>query len=107
MKTVIATRNVAIAHGPQHIRIGDILEVPEKVAATLIAAGDVREYGGKSMPGGSEDKALRPIKANKQARALAKKKGLDLSLVEGTGQGGRITRTDVKKYLKSVELLVG
>lgn len=102
MITVIATRNTAIAYGPQHIRIGDILEVPEKVAAKLISFGDVREYGGKSAPGGSEDKALRPVKANKQARKLAKEKGLDLSLVEGTGQDGRITKTDVKKYLKSM-----
>ena len=102
MITVIATRNTPIAYGPQVIQIGDILELPKTVAGKLIALGDVREYGGKSAPGGSEDKALRPVKANKQARELARKSGLNLSLVEGTGKDGRITKTDVKKYLKSM-----
>lgn len=102
MITVIATRNTPIAYGPQVIQIGDILELPEVVAEKLIAFGDVREYGGKSAPGGSEDKAVRPIKANKGARALARERGVSLGLVEGTGQGGRITKTDVKKYLKSM-----
>jgi pyruvate dehydrogenase E2 component (dihydrolipoamide acetyltransferase) len=38
------------------------------------------------------------IKASPLAKALAKEKGIDLSKVNGTGDGGRITKTDIENY---------
>ncbi len=39
-----------------------------------------------------------PIKASPLARALAKEKGYNLTWIEGTGDGGRITKIDVETY---------
>ena len=99
MVTVISERNTPIYD--QTVHVGDILELPEPLAEKLVELGDVRLYG-KAAPGGSEDKAMRPVVANKNAKKVAKKLGVDLSLVEGTGQGGRITKADVKKFAESV-----
>jgi pyruvate dehydrogenase E2 component (dihydrolipoamide acetyltransferase) len=38
------------------------------------------------------------IKASPLAKALAKEKGIDLSKVNGTGDGGRITKQDIENY---------
>ena len=38
------------------------------------------------------------IKASPLARALAKEKGYNLTWIQGTGEGGRITKTDVEDY---------
>ena len=99
MVTVISERNTPIHD--RTIHVGDILELPEPLAEKLIELGDVRLYG-KAAPGASEDKALLPAKANKDAKRLANKLGVDLGLVEGTGQGGRITKKDVEKFAESI-----
>ncbi|GAQ25924.1 dihydrolipoamide acetyltransferase family protein [Tepidanaerobacter syntrophicus] len=41
------------------------------------------------------------IKATPIAKKLAKENGLDLSQIQGTGPGGRITEEDVKNYMAS------
>ena len=99
MVTVISERNTPIHD--QTVHVGDIIELPEPLAEKLVELGDVRMYG-KAAPGGSEDKALHPVTANKDAKRMAKKLGIDLGLVEGTGQGGRITRKDVVKFAESI-----
>ena len=38
------------------------------------------------------------IKASPLARALAKEKGYNLSWIQGTGEGGRITKNDIEDY---------
>jgi pyruvate dehydrogenase E2 component (dihydrolipoamide acetyltransferase) len=38
------------------------------------------------------------IKASPLARALAKEKGYNLNCIQGTGEGGRITKTDIEDY---------
>jgi pyruvate dehydrogenase E2 component (dihydrolipoamide acetyltransferase) len=40
-----------------------------------------------------------PVKASPAAKRLAREKGVDLSLVKGTGPEGRITEKDVEDYL--------
>lgn len=100
---VIALRDTSITiPSPEVIRTGDIRRFPRWVAEKLIEAGDFRLYR-KSAPGASEDKAIRKITANKGAKQLAAENGIDLALIEPTGAGGRITKTDVKKYIKSLE----
>jgi pyruvate/2-oxoglutarate dehydrogenase complex dihydrolipoamide acyltransferase (E2) component len=102
---VIALRDTSITiPSPEVVRKGDIKRMPRWAAETLIELGDFRLYG-KSAEGASEDKALRParkVKANRGAKNLAAEHGLDLANVEPTGAGGRITKTDVKNYLKSL-----
>ena len=46
---------------------------------------------------GREAKDLPPIKASKNARELAKKRGIDLRKLSGTGIDGAITVEDVRK----------
>jgi pyruvate dehydrogenase E2 component (dihydrolipoamide acetyltransferase) len=41
------------------------------------------------------------IKASPLAKALAKEKGIDLSQVKGTGDNGRITKSDIENYTPS------
>lgn len=41
------------------------------------------------------------IKASPLAKALAKEKGIDISKVNGTGDGGRITKADIENYKAS------
>ncbi|MCX8025368.1 MAG: 2-oxo acid dehydrogenase subunit E2 [Thermanaerothrix sp.] len=48
------------------------------------------------QPGESEDVRVTPVAAR-----LAEAAGVDLSLVQGSGPGGRITRKDVEAYLAS------
>lgn len=40
------------------------------------------------------------VRATPRARALARKEGVDLSLVQGTGPGGLITEEDVRRYIE-------
>ena len=46
----------------------------------------------------SRDKKLSPV-----VRKLAEKNNVDLSLIEGTGEGGRITRKNIEAYIHSSE----
>ena len=46
----------------------------------------------------SRDKKLSPV-----VRKLAEKNNVDLSLIEGTGEGGRITRKNIESYIRSLE----
>lgn len=42
-----------------------------------------------------------PIKASPAAKRLAREAGVDLSLIKGTGPGGRIVEDDVRAYIES------
>lgn len=98
--TVIALRDTAITR-PEPIRLhkDDLYQLPEEWARYFADLGDVRLYSPKV-----ENKMVLPIAANKNAMKLAEELDIDLSLVEGTGQKGRITKKDVKKYAKAVGL---
>jgi pyruvate dehydrogenase E2 component (dihydrolipoamide acetyltransferase) len=50
---------------------------------------------------GSESKGSERIKASPVARRIAEEKGVDLSTIEGSGPGGRIVKSDVKKAAAS------
>jgi pyruvate dehydrogenase E2 component (dihydrolipoamide acetyltransferase) len=43
------------------------------------------------------------IKASPLAKALAKEKGIDLKLVKGTGEGGRIVKADIENFKPSAQ----
>ena len=39
------------------------------------------------------------LRASPVARRLAEERGIDLSLIKGTGPGGRITRNDILEFV--------
>jgi len=39
------------------------------------------------------------VKASPMAKKLAKEKGINIELISGTGDGGRITKSDIERYL--------
>jgi len=43
------------------------------------------------------------INASPLAKKIARERGIDLRLVKGTGEGGRITKEDVLRYIESME----
>lgn len=45
------------------------------------------------------------IKASPLAKAMAKEEGVDLSLVEGTGDDGRVVKRDIEAYLQTPQKL--
>jgi len=93
---IMALRNCSIAEGPQNLTMGQVYEVSPVMAEILLQTGDARLYGGPT-----ENRELVPIRANKDAHALASKLGIDLSEVEPTGKGDRVTLADVKKVAKA------
>ncbi|MTI68576.1 MAG: 2-oxo acid dehydrogenase subunit E2 [Firmicutes bacterium] len=48
-------------------------------------------------------KKSKRVKASPIAKRIAKEKGIDISVVVGTGPQGRITKVDVEKYLENKE----
>ncbi|MGI9647254.1 MAG: dihydrolipoamide acetyltransferase family protein [Acidimicrobiia bacterium] len=59
-------------------------------------AAPVAGLGPQSGPGDGKRKVLSPV-----VRRLATESGVDLTLVAGTGEGGRITRRDLEAYIAS------
>lgn len=57
---------------------------------------DLVEKTSAHRPRGEESTA--PIRATPLARRIARSKGIDLSIISGTGPRGRITRSDVENY---------
>ncbi|TCO66953.1 dihydrolipoamide acetyltransferase family protein [Caldanaerobacter subterraneus] len=51
-----------------------------------------------------EEKEEKFIKATPVAKRLAKEHNIDLSLITGTGPGGRITEEDVKRYISEKQI---
>lgn len=70
---------------------------PEPVAAEPVAdAAQAADLGPQSGPGPGKRQVLSPV-----VRKLASASGVDLALVPGTGQGGRITRRDLEAYIEA------
>jgi len=68
-------------------------EVPEPVV--------VRTNGEKQVETPKVTKETKAIKASPLAKNIAKERNIDLSLVAGTGPGGRITKEDVLRALEA------
>ena len=52
----------------------------------------------KTAPAPAASKPGVDLKASPLARALAKEKGYNLNWIQGTGEGGRITKSDIENY---------
>ncbi|SMC92785.1 pyruvate dehydrogenase E2 component (dihydrolipoamide acetyltransferase) [Desulfocicer vacuolatum DSM 3385] len=79
--------------------IADEGEQLERVEAG--GAGSTAVCGGESAPA----KPAGPIKASPAAKRVAKDLGVDLTLVKGSGPGGRITEKDIQEYQKTLSRL--
>ena len=80
-------------------------ETPQKSASKApesATAGTERTEGtDKSKAGASAEKeSSELLRASPLVRRMAEEHGIDLSLVEGTGTGGRITKEDFMAYLE-------
>jgi len=73
------------------------LEAVSKAAPTV---AEVKEAEAK-MEEAPKVKPAVEVKASPLAKKIAEEKGVDLTLVTGTGPGGRITKEDVLSYLAS------
>jgi len=84
-----------LAHRDTVVKNGDLL------ALLVEAGGDVSESEARLESGLEEKKtsAKRVVLAAPKARLLAKRFGVDLTKVEGSGKDGRITEEDVRKYI--------
>ncbi len=72
---------------------------PDIAAAEPVPAAEAvstAELGPQSGPGPGKRQVLSPV-----VRKLASASGVDLALVPGTGQGGRITRRDLEAFIES------
>lgn len=58
----------------------------------------VKEEKSVAAPTKEASKPGTEIKASPLARALAKEKGYNLNWITGTGEGGRITKSDIEEY---------
>ena len=84
-----------------------IAEEGEEVPIATTIAYIIKE--GETIPEGKEPKKtpekaevtpVKRVKASPLARKIAEEKGIDLTEVQGTGPGGRITKNDVLAYLE-------
>jgi len=75
-------------------------ELTEQMVTVVDAIpGEVPDTGPEPPPAVAADTAPRDkIKASPAAKKLARERGIDLTLVKGSGPGGRITREDVEAY---------
>jgi len=85
--------------------IGYILKegesIPKEAAKPKpVAEAAEEEISEKPKPEKAKPSALKRIRASPLARKLAEERGVDLTQVQGTGPGGRITKEDVLAYLE-------
>ncbi len=88
---------------------------PDDPLPTESAAGTSQAAASPSLGTGVQEAVAQPqakrnpnvVKASPRARSVAKEKGLDLSLVEGSGPAGRIQERDVLAFLEARKGAVG
>ena len=84
---------------------GDTVAVTEIIAFVLAEGESVPEIAGLESPDREKDAPVqhlssdRTIKATPVARRMADQENIELGAIPGSGNGGRITRQDVRNYL--------
>jgi len=72
-------------------------EVPVQTAATVTSSTSTSLSTGSIEKSSSSSNDGR-VKASPLAKALAKEKGIDISKVTGSGDNGRVTKSDIENY---------
>jgi len=80
--------------------IGYILKEGESIPEEKISKPEAVTGKIPRKPTEAKVPSAREIKASPLARRIAEKRGVDLTKVQGTGPGGRITKKDVLAYLE-------
>ncbi|AOV07802.1 dihydrolipoamide acetyltransferase family protein [Sporosarcina ureilytica] len=107
-----------IAAEGETLKVGAVVctietEVSGEAAVEQVEAAPAKEEPANEMPAEGSLKPQSPIKREKGAASgrfspavlrLSQEHGIDLSLVEGSGRGGRITRKDLQAIIDSGEI---
>jgi pyruvate dehydrogenase E2 component (dihydrolipoamide acetyltransferase) len=101
---IVVSADTTVPVGTIVAVIADPGEKPERIEG--LQAGEVVEEDATPSAGGSaptapeKPAAKKFVPASPSARRVAKQLGVDLAQVNGTGQGGKITREDVERALE-------
>lgn len=103
----------------EDVQVGDVLAVvdpeaeipstreqprqPEKTVGREEEPAEDQERSPASAESGQEMEREMEVRATPVAREMASEAGLDLSAVQGSGAGGRITKADVEGHLEAAE----
>lgn len=98
---IVVTAGTKVPVGTVVAVIAEAGETPERMEGVQVDevkkdAGPARAAPGKPPP--EEPKAKAFVPASPAAKRLARELGVEISLVTGSGPGGRITEADVTKY---------
>ena len=92
--TEVAAPEPARASVPEPAPISHTASLPSQPAAAPAASGSLNA----TAPGDAR------LKASPLARSLASEHGLSIASIQGTGDGGRITKSDVERSLNSASV---
>jgi pyruvate dehydrogenase E2 component (dihydrolipoamide acetyltransferase) len=70
----------------------------EKKEDANIQKAESKQSAAGTQPKVSNTTSTGRVKASPLAKALAKEKGIDISMVSGTGENGRVTKKDIESY---------
>ncbi|MFP4143213.1 MAG: dihydrolipoamide acetyltransferase family protein [Thermoplasmata archaeon] len=94
---------VPVAEGDE-VKVGEVIivvgEKGEEIPDEEMEKKEPEKIEEPAKPKPKEEEKGEGIKATPRVRKLAEEKGIDLSEVEGTGSGGRITEEDLEKEEK-------
>lgn len=91
---------VYLGHSAISLTHGDIFEFPEDYATPLVKSGLIEVCEPKNIAP-PEPPVPVEINATDAAIELAQENGIDLSLVTGSGSGGRILKSDVVDIMEA------
>ncbi len=75
-----------------------IEKTPEKKELTVTSSGVEKSTPSNNSAQTTNNSVDGRVKASPLAKALAKDKGIDISKVAGTGDNGRVTKSDIENY---------
>ena len=87
------------AHEGETVHPGDVLATIDPSAAAAVPRSQ-GEAPAAAAPAAATPAEIERPHASPVARRMAEEHGLDLTRVEGTRTGGRVTREDVERYIQ-------
>jgi pyruvate dehydrogenase E2 component (dihydrolipoamide acetyltransferase) len=78
--------------------VKEVVEAPKAAPAPAPVAAPVAAPSPTPAPAAVSHVPAAKVKASPLARKLAEEKGINLSLISGTGEGGRVIKRDVDNY---------
>lgn len=91
-------KNAAAAEAPAVEEVKEAAPSPEPVKEVKAAPTVVSSPSPAPIVEETSHQSDGRIKASPLAKAMAKEKGIDISRVQGTGEGGRVVKRDIENY---------